>query len=173
VHAPAGRAGQMNAGSAGSVADVLLFLHADTLPPPGFAGSIATALADPRVVGGAFALRVGEPGALMRAVALLSTARSQLLRLPYGDQGIFVRREAFERLGGYREMPLLEDADLFSRLRRLGRVRILREAVTTSGRRWKAEGALKVILRNWAIGVAYACGVPAGLLARLYGPHIR
>jgi rSAM/selenodomain-associated transferase 2 len=173
VRSERGRARQMNAGAARARAEVLLFLHADTSVPRGFVAAIARALADPAVVGGGFSMEVDEPGGLMRTVSCLSTWRSRMLRLPYGDQAIFVRRSAFERLGGYADIPLLEDAELCGRLKALGRLCILPERVVTSGRRWRAEGALKVIVRNWLLGLAYACGVPPLVLARLYGPHVR
>lgn len=173
VLSPAGRARQMNAGAKESKGEALLFLHADSVPPAGFVTILRRALADPTVVGGAFSMKVDDPSRLMRLVSKLSTLRSRVLGMPYGDQGIFARRDAFEELGGYSEIPLLEDADLCCRLKRSGRLRILPEAVLTSSRRWRKEGAGKVILRNWGIGLAYACGVSPTFLARLYGPPVR
>jgi rSAM/selenodomain-associated transferase 2 len=173
VVSESGRARQMNSGAAMTRGDVLLFLHADTWPPKGFVESIRYALSDPAVVGGAFSMEVDDQDRLMRAVSALSTLRSRLLRLPYGDQGIFVRRSSFERIGGYADIPILEDAELCGRLKGLGRLEILRSHVRTSARRWKAEGPLKVIVRNWAIGLAYACGVSPRTLVRYYGPPVR
>jgi rSAM/selenodomain-associated transferase 2 len=173
VSAARGRARQMNAGAAIAKSDVLVFLHADTTLPSDFVRAIRRALLDPGMVGGAFSMEVDGPGPLMRAISQLSTFRSRCLRLPYGDQAIFVRRNAFSHLGGYADIPLLEDAELCRRLKNLGRLCILPERVTTSARRWKAEGPIRVILRNWGIGLAYACGVSPAALARLYGPPVR
>jgi uncharacterized protein len=173
VRAPRGRARQMNAGAKAATSDVLLFLHADTTLPAGFALAVTRSLEDPRVVCGAFSMEIDNPDPLLRLVSGLSTFRSRLLALPYGDQAIFVRRRVFEQVGGFADLPLLEDAELCGRLKTAGRLRILSERVTTSGRRWRTEGAGKVILRNWAIGLAYAFGVSPRALARLYGPPVR
>jgi len=173
VIAPRGRARQMNAGAAAAGSDVVLFLHADTTLPCDFASVVARALDPPQFVGGAFSMEVDDPAPLMQAVSSLSTLRSRILSMPYGDQAIFVRRQVFERLGGYSDLPLLEDAELCGRLKRLGRLRIVGERVKTSARRWTSEGPIKVILRNWGIGLAYACGVSPQVLARIYGPPIR
>jgi rSAM/selenodomain-associated transferase 2 len=166
--APRGLARQMNAGAAVAKGDALVFVHADTLVPPGFAGDIAAALADSAVVGGRFDLRLDDGAPLLRLIGWLISARSRLSRTGTGDQAIFVRREAFERIGGYRDIAVCEDLDLARRLKRAGRVACLRSRVTTSARRWRQDGVLATTMRMWFIRAAFLFGVPPARLARLY-----
>ena len=130
-----GRARQMNRGVAASTGDVLLFLHADALLPAGAADAIEQALRDPRVAYGRFDVTFDDPRPVFRMIAGLMNVRSRLTGICTGDQGIFVRRTAFERLGGYPEIPLMEDVELTRRLKRLGRLASLALRVTTSARR--------------------------------------
>ncbi len=166
--APPGLACQMNAGAAVAEGDALAFVHADTLVPPTFAGDIAGALADPAVVGGRFDLRLDDNAPMLRLVGWLISARSRLSRTGTGDQAIFVRREVFERLGGYRDIALCEDLDLTRRLKRACRVACLRSRVTTSARRWRERGVLKTTARMWFIRIAFLLGVSPSRLAHLY-----
>ncbi len=122
LRAPRGRAQQMNAGAAAARADVLLFLHADTRLPAGYAQAVAGALADPAVVGGRFDVRLDAAGLAYRALGRLISLRSRLTRVATGDQAIFVRRAVFERLGGYPLVPLMEDVALSRAMKRAGRV---------------------------------------------------
>jgi rSAM/selenodomain-associated transferase 2 len=166
---PRGLAGQMNAGAAAAHGDALVFVHADTLVPPEFARDIATALADPAVVGGRFDLRLDDRAPLLRLIGWLISTRSRLSRTGTGDQAIFVRREIFfERLGGYRNIELCEDLDLARRLKRAGRVACLRSCVVTSARRWRRGGVLATVARMWLIRVAFLLGVSPSRLAHLY-----
>lgn len=162
-----GRARQLNAGARAARGETLLFLHADTLLPPGAFAAIAGALRDPRVVGGAFALDFRERFRGARLLAFGANLRARLFRLPLGDQALFVRREAFEALGGFPDLPLLEDAEFVRRLRGRGRVRLLRERVRTSARRWRRGGAL-VTLRNWTLLALHAAGVSPATLKQWY-----
>lgn len=166
--APRGLARQMNAGAAVARGDALVFVHADTLMPSSFASDITAALADPAVVGGRFDLRLDDDAPLLRLVGWLISARSRLSRTGTGDQAIFVRREVFERLGGYRDIALCEDLDLARRLKRAGRVACLRSRVTTSARRWRERGVLATTTRMWFIRVAFLLGVSPARLTRLY-----
>jgi len=166
--APCGLARQMNAGAAAAKGDALVFVHADTLVPPGFAGDIAAALDDPAVVGGRFDLRLDDDAPLLRFIGWLISARSRLSRTGTGDQAIFVRRAVFERLGGYRDIAVCEDLDLSRRLKRAGRVACLRSRVTTSARRWRKHGVLATTMRMWFIRAAFLLGVPPARLAHLY-----
>lgn len=163
-----GRAAQMNAGARAASGDVLLFLHADTLLPHGFAAAIERALADPEVVGGRFDVVLSPTSPLLSLVAALMNLRSRLSRIATGDQAIFVRAESFAHLGGFAEMPLMEDIDFSRRLKRQGRVACLRARVTTSSRRWLADGPLRTILRMWTLRFLYFVGVPASRLRRAY-----
>jgi rSAM/selenodomain-associated transferase 2 len=163
-----GLARQMNAGAAAARGDALVFVHADTIVPPTFAGDIAAALADPAVVGGRFDLRLDDGAPLPRLVGWLISVRSRLSHTGTGDQAIFVRREVFERLGGYRDIAICEDLDLARRLKRAGRVACLRSRVTTSARRWREHGMLATTMRMWFIRAAFLVGVSPARLAHLY-----
>lgn len=134
------RAQLMNAGAAESAGDVLFFLHADSFPPTATISLIREALADDRVVAGAFEHLFDEPGWSLRAITYLNRARYRLTGNYYGDQGIFVRADVFRRLGGFRDVALMEDLDLSQRLRRAGRTVLVRAPMRTSGRRFLARG---------------------------------
>ncbi|HTJ09088.1 MAG TPA: TIGR04283 family arsenosugar biosynthesis glycosyltransferase [Candidatus Binataceae bacterium] len=163
-----GLARQMNAGAAAAQGDALVFVHADTLMPASFARDIAAALADRAVIGGRFDLQLDGDAPFLRLIGWLISARSRLSRTGTGDQAIFVRRDAFERLGGYRDIALCEDLDLARRLKRAGRVACLRSRVTTSARRWRERGVMATTIRMWFIRAAFLLGVPPERLAHLY-----
>jgi len=160
ILAPPGRARQMNAGAAVAQGAILLFLHGDTLLPPGFDDLIPAILGQGGVSAGAFSLAIDLPGAAARMVARLANLRARSLQMPYGDQGLFVRRQTFWEVGGYPEEPILEDVMLVQRLRAEGRIRIVQPAVLTSGRRWRALGMIRTTLINQAIIVGYLVGIP-------------
>jgi len=167
--APKGRARQMNAGSALATGDILLFLHADTRLPSAAFPKIVSAMRDGRFVGGAFDLGIDNQRWIFRATAWCASRKHRLTRVPYGDQAIFLRRDYFERLGGYPDIPLMEDVELMKRVKRQGeRIIILPHAVTTSARNWEKDGILFTILRNWTLQTLYLFGVPAEKLVRFY-----
>ncbi|MEE9275957.1 MAG: TIGR04283 family arsenosugar biosynthesis glycosyltransferase [bacterium] len=163
-----GRARQMNAGAAACGGDVLLFLHSDTRLPPGAFERIGEAMRDPGVAGGGFRHRFDGGGLFGRFISLSANARARGWGLFFGDQAIFVRREAFERLGGYGDLPLFEDWDLCRRMRRQGRMAFIPEPVTTSARRIEVWGKWRCFCVWWGLGILYALGVPADSLARHY-----
>lgn len=172
----AGRARQLAAGVRATSADVLVFLHADTWLPPGFADAVRGALADPAVAGGAFGFRFGPaPGAGglarlgLRLVEAGVRARVALLGLPYGDQALFVRRTALEGAGGVPEVPIMEDLDLAAAIRRAGRLVVLPAAVTTSPRRYLERGVLRTFARNAAALAAWYLRVDRRRVAAWYG----
>jgi hypothetical protein len=164
----AGRAAQMNAGAAAATGEWLLFLHADTLPPAGWPALLRTTLAAPGVVAGAFAFAIeGEfPG--RRWIERATNLRACRRQLPYGDQGLFLRREMFFTLGGFRALPIMEDYDFVRRLRARGRIAIAPAAALTSGRRWRELGALRTTLINQAMVAGFHLGVPPARLAAWY-----
>ncbi len=168
VSAP-GRARQLAAGlaEAGS-AEAVLFLHADTELPSGWAASIRRALADPSVAGGAFAFRLRGEGAALRFIEAWVRVRLLLFRLPYGDQGIFARRSALAAMGGVPQVPILEDLDLVWGLRRHGRLALLPEPATTSPRRYEARGMARTVTRNLLALLAWRLGVDRERLAAWY-----
>lgn len=166
-----GRARQMNAGARQAGGDVLLFLHADTRLPDGAAGAIAATLADPAVVGGRFDVRFDSRRRVLGMVAWFMNARSRATSICTGDQAIFVRRAAFEAVGGYPDIALMEDIELCRRLKTRGRLAALRARVTTSARKWEREGPLRTIGLMWTLRLLYFCGVaPARLHRWYYGP---
>lgn len=164
-----GRGMQLNRGATVASGDVLLFLHADTVLPPAAFEMIAGALRDEGCVGGAFDLHIDSPGAGFRAIETVANHRSRLTRIPYGDQAIFLRASCFRSIGGFREIPIMEDVDLMRRIKRKGgRIFIFREPVTTSARRWEKEGLVFGTLRNWTLMALYLCGVKPERLTRFY-----
>jgi rSAM/selenodomain-associated transferase 2 len=168
LSAPQGRAAQMNAGAARASGDVLLFLHADTLVPDGFADAILAACRDPLVVGGRFDVDLQPSSPLLWLVGELMNRRSRLTRIATGDQAIFVRREVFERLGGYAPIPLMEDIEFCKRLKRAGRTACVRQRVVTSTRRWQAGGVVRTILLMWTLRALYYFGASPHRLQRAY-----
>lgn len=169
----AGRGAQLNRGAAATRAGALLFLHADTALPAGARELVLAALAA-GCDGGAFGVRFDAPTPIYRLGGTIVNLRTRLTRLPLGDQAQFASRAAFERLGGFREWPILEDLDFAWRLRAGGRrkVGILPATVTTSARRYQRRGVARTLATNWLIWTLFAIGVPPRRLARLYG-HVR
>ena len=166
---PRGRARQMNHGARHAGGDILLFLHADTLLPPGGLDAVRRALQQPGTVGGAFRLIITPATPALRLVAWGTNLRSRFGGLPYGDQALFVSRRVFEELGGYDDVPFMEDIRLVQALRRRGRLAILPQAVATSGRRWQRDGILFTTARNILLMTLYFCGVQPATLKRWYG----
>jgi rSAM/selenodomain-associated transferase 2 len=140
------RSALMNAGAAVASGDVLLFLHADSFPPPHALELIGRALADPRAVGGAFEHQFAERQWSLRATTYLNRVRYRVTRNYYGDQGIFVRTEVFRRLGGFADVALMEDLDFSRRLKRAGQSVLIRAPLLTSGRRFLARGPCRTLL---------------------------
>jgi rSAM/selenodomain-associated transferase 2 len=170
ISAARGRAVQQNAGARRASGDVLLFLHADTWLVARAARQIVQAVHDPNVAGGSFRQRIEAPGFLYRLLERGNAVRAGWGR-PYGDQGIFVRRDFFERVGGFPEVGLLEDLLLARQLRRLGRLVLLPGPLCVSARRWQRHGVVRQTLRNWGILAAAKLGASPDRLAGLYRPH--
>jgi len=168
LESPRGRARQMNAGARAARGEVFLFLHADTRLPDGALAAVEAAIKEPGVVGGRFDVRFDNPRAVFRMIAWFMNLRSRWSGISTGDQAIFVRREVFEAMDGYPEMPLMEDVELCRRLKRRGRQVAVRLAVTASARKWEREGALRTILLMWALRFLYMAGVAPERLHRWY-----
>jgi rSAM/selenodomain-associated transferase 2 len=165
-----GRGAQMNAGSRIAAGDILLFLHADTFPPKGVYGLIRRALSDGETAAGAFSFRFDRANPLMKAMQVLHGIRSMVTRIPYGDQAIFIKRSVFEKVGGYREYPLFEEVDLMERLRKgRYRIRILKQKVTSSGRRFHKNGTIPELTRIILLLILYRLKVHPVKLSALYG----
>jgi rSAM/selenodomain-associated transferase 2 len=168
VTAPCGRARQMNEGAKASRGEILLFLHADTQLPGEARAMIDTTLADQRMVGGRFDVRFDRPSMWGTIISRMMNWRSRLSGLATGDQALLVRRPIFEQMGGFADMPLMEDIDFSRRLKRKGATAALTATVTTSFRRWEQQGPLRTILLMWALRFLYWIGVNPHRLAHLY-----
>jgi uncharacterized protein len=168
IHSVPGRAWQMNAGAQAATGKILLFLHADTQLPDGFTTLIRQTLAQPNIVAGAFDLAIDANLPGLRLVEIGVRWRSRLCQLPYGDQAIFIKAETFDKVGGFPELPIMEDFELMQRLKRLGKVAIAPASVTTSGRRWRRLGVWRTTLINQITILSYLLGQSPDKLAAWY-----
>lgn len=171
IESSRGRAVQQNAGAAAATGEVLLFQHADNWCAPETVQQIQTALKDQRVWGGAFRQRIDADGLPYRALERGNAWRVRLLGVPYGDQGIFLRREVLNQLGGFPEVALMEDLLLMRKARRIARPVLLAGPHHVSARRWQRHGVIRQTLRNWWLLLAYARGISPDDLARHYRAH--
>ena len=162
-----GRAIQMNAGARHASGEALVFLHADSCLPRNALSMLRSALADPDIAGGTFTLRFDSPQFLLRLIAFFTRFRFRFFH--YGDQGIFVRRAVFEELGGFKQMPLMEDIDFLRRMRKRGRVTLVRAPVTTSARRFLRHGIIRQQMLDILLVVLFLLGVSPEALSKLYG----
>jgi len=168
IAARRGRAGQMNAGARCARGDVLLFLHADTRLPVSADSLLAEQLTDERWGWGRFDVVIEGTHPLLRLVAWSMNRRSRLTGIVTGDQALFVRREVFAQVGGFPELPLMEDIALSRRLKCLGRPLCLSQRVITSGRRWEQRGVLRTIVLMWRLRAWYWLGADPSRLAKTY-----
>jgi rSAM/selenodomain-associated transferase 2 len=167
IRAARGRASQMNAGAAACDAPLLLFLHADTRLPPEADALVQQALRG--ASWGRFDVRIHSTHPLLRVVSAMMNWRSRLTGIATGDQAMFVRRSAFDAVGGFPDVPLMEDIRLSSELKRRGRPACLREPVRTSARRWERHGIWRTIWLMWRLRAAHALGADPARLAVDYG----
>ena len=163
-----GRARQLEVGWRATSAPAILFLHADTTLPQGYAAAVRRTLADPANVGGAFRLRFDDRTWAMRCIEWGARLRAALFGLPYGDQALFVRRDALERMGGIAPVPIMEDLDLVREMKRRGRLVLLPLPVTTAARRYRQGGTWRVCWRNALALAAWRWGVDRARLAAWY-----
>src|ERR687885_877753 len=168
IPAAAGRARQMNAGAAMATGDILLFLHADTHLPSKFDTLVRQTLQNPSTIAGAFELRIDSDLRGLRLIERIVNMRSRVFSMPYGDQAIFLKATTFHEIGGFPNLPIMEDFELMLRLKRQGRIKIVPATVLTSGRRWQKLGVLKTTLMNQLIIAAYFLGIPPVQLAHWY-----
>lgn len=162
------RATQMNAGAAAATGPLLLFLHADTRLPERFEEHIRNILQESEVVAGAFKLGIRSPMRSLRMIETVANFRARRLHMPYGDQGLFMRTSVFHDVGGFPDLPIMEDFELVRRLRRRGRIVIADARVATSGRRWQQLGPLRTTWTNQMIVLGYFLGVSPERLIRWY-----
>jgi rSAM/selenodomain-associated transferase 2/rSAM/selenodomain-associated transferase 1 len=164
----AGRAHQMNAGAAEATGSILVFLHADTRLPDRFQHSIRDALRKPGVAAGAFQFRLDDRGRGYRVLEWLTNWRARTLQMPYGDQALFMKAETFRALGGFPDLPIMEDFEMVRRLKRRGRVSIVPMPAVTSARRWQKRGIIRTTILNQVVIAGYLLGVSPQTLARWY-----
>ncbi|UNU22915.1 TIGR04283 family arsenosugar biosynthesis glycosyltransferase [Microcoleus vaginatus] len=163
-----GRATQMNAGAAAATGEILLFLHADTLLPRGYDSYARRALANESTIAGAFELKIDARRLSLRLVEKGVNWRSKFLQMPYGDQALFLNAATFDQIGGFPDLPLMEDFQLVHRLKKQGRIEIVPHPVLTSARRWQQLGVIKTTAINQIVIIAYYLGVSPDRLAFWY-----
>ena len=164
-----GRSRQMNTGASLACGEILFFLHADTLLPKNALRAISSLMQGRELVGGAFDLGIDSPRSVFRLIETAASLRSRITRIPYGDQGIFIRKDYFHAIGGFKEIPLMEDVDLMRRIKKAGdKICILPLKVKSSPRRWEKEGIVRCTLRNWALITLYRLGFSPEKLAKHY-----
>jgi len=169
--APPGRAAAMNRGAALARGEALVFLHADTRLPPDAHLAISSALARPGVAGGCFRLSFDSPRRLLAVYAFFTRFPFRLFH--YGDAAYFIRAEAFRRLRGFREYPVMEDLDLWLRMRACGRAVVLPSSVVTSARRYERRGVLRQQVLNVVLVLLFVLGVHPRRLKRFYAANVR
>jgi rSAM/selenodomain-associated transferase 2 len=164
-----GRARQMNTGAFAAKGNILIFLHADTELPLRALKRLDEFINRNEYVGGAFDLDIKSDKIIFKVIAFLGSLRSRLNRIPYGDQAIFMRRDYFNKIGGYKDIPLMEDVELMRRVKRSGsKILMVNDRVKTSPRRWEEEGLFFCIVRNWAIQILYFLGLSPHQLVNFY-----
>lgn len=168
-----GRAIQMNCGAKAARGDILLFLHGDTLLPSDFNRLLPEVLLKPKIIAGSFELGIRGTNRNLRIVERMVNWRSRYLQMPYGDQAIFLPAKIFEEIGGFPEIPIMEDFELVRQLRKRGRIAIVSRPVLTSGRRWQKLGIFKTTLINQVVIIAYLLGVSPKILAKWYRSYFK
>lgn len=168
ITAPTGRARQLNEGVKACSSDIVLFLHADTELPPHAKTVIESTLKNSQIVGGRFDVRFDRPSRWGAVISWFMNRRSRLSGIATGDQAIFVRRQVFEQMGGFPDIPLMEDIEFSRRLKRRGPTAALADRVTTSFRRWEKNGPLRTILLMWTLRFLYWLGVNPTRLNQWY-----
>ena len=164
-----GRARQMNHGASAARGDILLFLHADTRLPENALASLVSIMRDRRYVAGAFDLGFDTTRMIFRITEMYVFLRTRLTKVPFGDQAIFMRKEYFAGINGYRDIPIMEDVELMKRVKKRGdRIVIISKKVMTSPRRYEQEGILYCTLRNWMVQLLYAFGASPERLVKWY-----
>lgn len=173
VKSPMGRGQQMNQGAAIAGGNILLFLHSDTVLPANFVDMIDTTFTEPDMIAGAFQLHIDDPQPSLRWIEKTVQWRSQYLSLPYGDQGIFVKTKIFRELGGYADLPIMEDYEFVHRLKKRGRIALVNAAVKTSARRWQKLGVWRTTLINQTMIIGFKLGINPNTLRHWYRQQAR
>lgn len=162
------RSYQMNLGAKKAQGDILLFLHADTILPDNYVELINNNLAHKNIVAGAFKLRIDAQKLSFRLLENLVNWRSYFFSLPYGDQGIFVKKNIFQEIGGFSDLAIMEDFILMKKLQKKGKISIIADEVITSARRWQKLGIFKTTMINQSVIIGYYLGINSETLAKFY-----
>jgi rSAM/selenodomain-associated transferase 2 len=169
VSSKKGRGPQMNKGADRATGDLLIFLHADTYLPHDALIAIENTLEDQKIVGGAFSLRFDSKTLIIRVVGWIHTKRAHITKVLYGDQAIFLRRNYFEKIGGYDDIPLMEDVEITKRIKKRGdKLVVLPQEVITSARRLRQDGILLIAFRFLALILFFSFGILPKCLVRMY-----
>lgn len=162
-----GRSVQMNKAAKIASGDIFFFLHADSKITHNMIDNIRDAVTFSDAVGGAFSFKIDSDNIFLILISFFVNIRVKIFGVVYGDQGIFVKRDIFERIGGFKQIPVLEDHDLFSRLKNYGRVIVLKDKIVTSARRWEREGILYTTIKNLTIRFLYNIGISPHMIKKL------
>jgi len=163
-----GRGRQMNVGARMGKGEILLFLHGDTVLPQGYYPQIISVLEGEGVVAGAFRLSIDGKPVSLRIIENVVNLRARILQMPFGDQALFMKKSMFEQVGGFQEIPIMEDFDLVRALRKRGRIEIAEGAVLTSGRRWVRVGPWRTTMINQIAILAHLLGISPVTIAKFY-----
>ncbi|MDA0839063.1 MAG: TIGR04283 family arsenosugar biosynthesis glycosyltransferase [Planctomycetota bacterium] len=168
IKSSTGRGLQMNCGVEAAQGEVILFLHADCRIEEGSLAAIESAMSDPGIVGGCFEQRIDAEGWKFRLIEFMIQIRALHRSCIYGDQGLFIRRSTFEEIGGFPNVPLMEDVVLSKRLRKAGKTCLVRKTIVCSARRWQRLGTARTTITNWYLRVLHSLGVSPHRLAKIY-----
>jgi rSAM/selenodomain-associated transferase 2 len=168
IDADRGRAVQMNAGAREASGEVLWFLHADCWPAARSVDLIGETLADDDVIAGGFRWELSGAKWYYKSCTALAHLKNRRKRNLFGDMGIFIRKNVFDRVGGYREIPMFEEVDLNERLREMGEIALLDEPLPSSDRKLLKEGPMLTFIKNDISKIAYLFGFSPGFLKRFY-----
>ena len=167
ISAPRGRASQMNVGAQHAEGEILWFLHADTIVPKDAAESLRDLISSRDAIAGAFQFKLSADGILYRIIERGVKLRTRLFKVPYGDQGVFVRKEVFSKLGGYPSVPVMEDLYFWRKLKKTGEVAFCEQSLSSSARRWQEQGVVKTTAVHWLMVILDWCGASSSYLASL------
>ena len=169
IKSPRGRGFQMNQGSRLATGEILVFLHADVVLSKDALLQIVDVCRRKDFAGGAFSLGIDSGKPVFRLIEKAVSIRSRLTKIPYGDQAIFINKTIYDKIGGFRDIPLMEDVDLMRRIKKAGgKIIILPGMALTSSRRWEKEGVIFCTLRNWLLITLFLLGVAPERLVKFY-----
>jgi len=169
IQSKKGRGTQLSIGAQNATGDILFFLHADCIPPKNFLNIIRETLSTTKNIAGAFMLCIDSNGLIFRIIEWVVLVRTRITKIPYGDQGLFMTKTTYDKIGGFNDLPLMEDIDIAQRLNRHGRIIFLSEKMTASPRRWLKEGIIYTTIRDWMIALMFTIfNINPKILQRLY-----